>query len=261
MIETLKTRKRVVDALLSREAKKRFGDNYLGLMSAFLEPFAQVFFFGMMFYVTDRQGPHGANVLVFMVTGVLPFHLFSKTMTRGMGAIDANKTLLSYPIMKPIDTVVARMMLEGLIYIMTFILIMLTAFYFELIDGLARFPYVFWGIVLALFMGFSFGVLAAASMSLCEATKRIVPIINRAIFLTSGVFFSVSMIPQFGREILFWNPMLHISEMTRHGTFQNFPDSYFNVEYILVVITVTLTFGLVLLNHAENSPKARIRGA
>ena len=36
-----------------------------------------------------------------------------------MTAIDANKTLLSYPIMKPIDTLIARCLLEIMLYVMT----------------------------------------------------------------------------------------------------------------------------------------------
>ncbi len=260
IVEAYNTRARVVGALMSREAKKRFGRNYLGLMTAFFEPLVQVTFFGLMFYLTDRQGPHGTAVLPFMITGVLPFHLFSKILTMGMGSIDANKTLLSYPILKPIDTIVARAILEGLIYIISFILLIIICMYLELIPEIARFEYVFFGIVFSALTGTGMAILAAAMLSMTGSVKKIVPVLNRALFLTSGVFFSASMLPQFAREYALWNPMLNISEMIRYGVFHDFPQAHFNVGYILVVIVVTNTCGLVCLRFAEQNPKAKIRG-
>ncbi|EPX77987.1 ABC transporter permease [Salipiger mucosus] len=258
--ETYQTRLRVIDALLLREAKKRFGGNLVGLASAFFEPMVQVAFFAVIFMATDRGAPHGAEVLVFMIAGVVPFHLFSKAMTRGMSAIDANSTLLSYPILKPIDTLVARCLLEIMIYVMTFVICMILAFYFELVDEIARLPFVFFGLVFAAALGFAAGVLAAAILSLTPVVKRVIPILNRAMFLTSGVFFSASMIPQFARDIFLWNPMLNITELVRHGIFQNYPSTFFNVGYILVVILVVLAAGFAALIFAERSPKAAIRG-
>jgi capsular polysaccharide transport system permease protein len=261
LTEAINTRRRVIGALLSREAKKRFGGNYVGLLTAFFEPLVQVAFFGLIFYATDRQGPHGAAIFPFMLTGVLPFHLFSKIMTMGMGAIDANKTLLSYPVLKPVDTVLARAVLEALIYIVSFTCLMIISVYFELLPGIARFEYLFFAMLFAALIGTGMGILAAAVMSLTPAAKRFVPVVNRALFLTSGVFFSASMIPQFARDYALWNPMLNISEMARYGTFQNFPDSYFNVPFILAVVVISITAGLVALQYAEANPKARIRGS
>ncbi|MBO9428597.1 ABC transporter permease [Sulfitobacter sp. R18_1] len=257
----IETRRRVIGALLSREAKKRFGGNYVGLLTAFFEPLVQVAFFGLIFYATDRQGPHGASVFPFMLTGVLPFHLFSKIMTMGMSAIDANKTLLSYPVLKPVDTVIARAILESLIYIMSFISLMVICLYLELIPEIARFEYLFFAMLFATCIGLGMGILSAAVLSLSASVKRFVPVVNRVLFLTSGVFFSASMIPQFAREYFLWNPMLNITEMARYGTFQNYPPNYFNVPFILAVVVISITAGLVVLHYAESNPKARIRGS
>ncbi|NDV50821.1 ABC transporter permease [Salipiger sp. PrR003] len=258
--DILRTRLRVIDALLLREAKKRFGGNLFGLATAFLEPMIHVAFFAAIFTLTDRGAPHGANVLVFMVAGVMPFHLFSKTMVRGMTAIDANKSLLSYPIMKPIDTLIARCILEVLLYTISFMILVIVAFYFEMINEIARFPYVFFGFAFAALLGFACGILTAAVLSLTGVVKRVVPILNRALFLTSGVFFCASMIPQFGREVFLWNPLLNISEMVRYGLFQNFPGGHFNIGYTLAVILGVFTLGTAALVYAERSPKASIRG-
>ncbi len=259
-LEDIRTRNRVIHALLAREAKKRFGNNLVGLLGAFIEPLVLVAVFGSIFYFTGREGAHSSDILAFMVTGVMPFHLFSKIFTRSMGALDANKTLLSYPIMRPVDPILARCYLEFLIYVTTYILLMEACFFFELIDGVPRIEFVLMGLGLATLLGLGMGMLSASILALTGAVKTVVPVFNRALFLTSGVFFSASMLPQFARDIFLWNPMLNVTEMVRHGTFVNFPSVYFDAWYVLAVAIAILTLGIVLLNYVEHNPKARVRG-
>jgi capsular polysaccharide transport system permease protein len=260
-LETYQIRKRVISALLQREAEKRFGNHGIGLLTAFFEPMVQVVFFGAIFFAVDKQAPYGSHVLPFMVSGVLTFHLFSKVMSRGMSAIDSNKTLLSYPIMQPIDPLIARAVLEVVIYATTLVAILGLCIHLDLMSWPARFEYVLFGLVGAALMGTGLAILCAALLARFAATKTVVPLINRAAFLTSGIFFWAGMLPQFAREIFLWNPMLNVTEMVRYGLFPNYPDRYFSLSYVAVASLASLSVGVLALQYAQNDPKSKIRSA
>jgi capsular polysaccharide transport system permease protein len=260
-LEAYRVRKRVIAALLQREAKKRFGNQGIGLLTAFFEPMVQVAFFGALFYAIDKQAPHGSHLMPFMISGVLTFHLFSKIMGRGMTAIDSNRTLLSYPIMQPIDPLVARTVLEAIIYVTTLIVLLVACVHLEMMAWPPRFEYVLFGLVAAVLMGAGLATFFAALLARYGAVKKVVPLINRAAFMTSGIFFSASMIPQFAREMFLWNPMLNIVEMVRYGLFQDYPAAHFSLGYVFTVVVVTMTLGVVALQHAQADPKARIRSS
>ena len=260
-LESYRIRKRVIAALLQREAKKRFGTQGVGLLTAFFEPMVQVAFFGAMFFAIDKQAPHGSSILPFMISGVLTFHLFSKIMGRGMTAIDSNRTLLSYPIVQPIDPLVARTLLEAIIYITTLLLLLLLCIQFEVMEWPPRFEYVMLGLISATLIGAGLATFFAALLARFGFVKKLVPIINRGAFLTSGIFFSASMIPQFARDIFLWNPMLNVTEMVRYGLFQNYPSAHFSPVYIFSSVMISLTLGVVALQHAQDDPKAKIRSS
>lgn len=259
-IDSIHTRKRVVMALVLRESKSRFGESRMGFLWAFFEPLTQVFVFGSLFLLTDRQAPHGISVLPFMITGVLTFQLFSKTVTRCMGAIDSNKTLLSYPILKPVDTIIARAILEFFTYTMILAALLAVCYYIGIMDVMPRFQEFFLALILAAGFGFSLGTGAAAAAAFYPVVTKFVPIVTRFLFFTSGVFFSLSMMPTQIRDILIYNPVLNIMEMVRHGAFDNYPDSGFSLNYVLLWILFSLSLSVAVLGIAEKSPKARIRG-
>lgn len=261
IISSLEVRKRIIMALFVREAKARFGSQKVGMLWAFFEPLVQVMFFGAMYYFSSRPTPHGTEIYTFMVAGVVPFQLFQKSMIKTKDALKANKTLLAYPIMKPIDTLIARSLLEFVIYSLSFVFLLYTAYHLELISNINSLGSILIGFTLASLMGMSSGIFFAALISVWKSVDKIVPIISRVLFFTSGIFFSMSMLPRAIRDIVSWNPILHITEIVRFGTFKTFPDQYFSTPYVLVFLAITTAMAVVALHLAERSPKAEIRGA
>lgn len=261
MLNDIKIRKRIILALFIREAKSRFGSKKLGILWALFEPIVQVMFFGALYYFTERPGPHGAEIYTFMVCGVVPFHLFQKTMIKTKDALKANKTLLAYPILKPIDTLIARGILEFIIYAVTFIILIYGCYHMDLIKTINSIDDVIISLVLASLLGLTFGISFAAIISFWATFDKIVPIISRILFFTSGIFFSLSMLPRSVRDIFAYNPVLNITEMARHGILPAFPDTYYSTTFVMIVISVSTAIAFSTLFLAERSPKAVIRGA
>lgn len=129
-----------VEALFLREIRTRFGKFRLGYLWAILEPSAHLLILlGILGYVMHRTMPD-ISFPVFLLNGLIPFFIFSSISKRSIGAIEANQGLFNYRPVKPIDTIIARALLETLIYVAVYILLMLivwmTGEYFEITNFL-----------------------------------------------------------------------------------------------------------------------------
>ena len=114
-----------VEALFLREIRTRFGKFRLGYLWAILEPSAHLLILlGIFGYIMHRTMPD-ISFPVFLLNGLIPFFIFSSISNRSVGAIEANLGLFNYRPVKPIDTIIARALLETLIYVAVYILLML----------------------------------------------------------------------------------------------------------------------------------------
>lgn len=129
-----------VEALFLREIRTRFGKFRLGYLWAILEPSAHLLILlGIFGYIMHRTMPD-ISFPVFLLNGLIPFFIFSSISNRSVGAIEANQGLFNYRPVKPIDTIIARALLETLIYDAVYILLMLIVWmageYFEITNFL-----------------------------------------------------------------------------------------------------------------------------
>src|SRR5215216_777475 len=102
------TQLQVIHALLLRETKTRFGANQLGYLWAFVQPSLWIGMFLVFDSLFGRTAPPGMSLVAFLTTGIVPFSLFRETTNRCVSAIEANKGLLFYPQVRPLDLVIAR---------------------------------------------------------------------------------------------------------------------------------------------------------
>ncbi|HAH5760105.1 TPA: ABC transporter permease, partial [Escherichia coli] len=117
--------KLTIEALFLREIRTRFGKYRLGYLWAILEPSAHLLMLlGILGYVMHRTMPD-ISFPVFLLNGLIPFFIFSSISKRSISAIEANQGLFNYRSVKPIDTIIARALLETLIYVIVYILLML----------------------------------------------------------------------------------------------------------------------------------------
>ncbi|MEI6537228.1 MAG: hypothetical protein WCN98_17935, partial [Verrucomicrobiaceae bacterium] len=121
---TVRTHVRVVGALIRREMRAHGGESRLGYLWAVIEPILHLLAYLVIFeYIIKRRSPLGGSVPLFLLTGIVPYFFYSKMATYVSGAIVSNKSLLNLPPVKPIDVVVARVVLESATYLFaTFIM-------------------------------------------------------------------------------------------------------------------------------------------
>ncbi len=208
----------VLYALVMRELRTRFGRYRLGYLWAVLEPVAHVVLISLVFSFRGRNDMTGIDFPVLIITGVVPFLLFRDMITRAMSAVEANSGLFSYRQVKPLDAVLARLVLEGVIHLGVLALLLLGAAYLgyrvTVRDPLLALA----ALGLLAGLGAGGGLIACTLACRFEEAKKVVPVLLRPLYLTSGVFFTLDTLPVPVRDHLLWNPVLHAIELFRAGT-------------------------------------------
>lgn len=230
---------RIIAAMVLRETRATFGTTKLGYLWAIIVPAAGIGVLMAIFTLAGRSAPYGTSLALFFSTGVLTLELFRKLSNTLMTTFDANKSLLTYPLIKATDALFARLILITA----TYLLIMTVAFSGLVAAGLAPPPahpaVMMYAFLSTALLGFGFGVTNAVIMSLWASWRQIESVITRPLFFISGIFYVPSLLPPEATNLLKWNPVLHLVEWMRLGYYPRYTTLILDQSYPLA-----LGFGL-----------------
>lgn len=238
----------VVSALVMREILVRNGRNRLGFFWALLEPLVHVSVLAVIFQFTIRTPPPlGDSFFYFYFTGIAPYLLLTRVTQQVGHSVMGNRSVLEVPVITPIDLAISKMVVEvftSLVVVLVFGLIFQSL-------GLNGFP-VLPGKVLAAFLmaamfGFGLGMIYAALVEFGRLADTANVVLMRVFYLTGGIFFLPELLPPMFREIVTWNPFMHLVALTREGYFGFYSSSALSVSYMFFVTTVALALGMSLL--------------
>jgi capsular polysaccharide transport system permease protein len=244
MTRLLALQARVLGALVLRETRATFGTSRLGYLWAILTPAVGIAVLVSVFGAAGRQPPFGSSLALFFATGLITLEFFRKLSSSLMSTFDANKALLTYPVIKETDTLAARMILISITYLLIMVL-----FYSTLIAfGLADFPHrpeqTLAAFLATALIGFGFGTVNAVLVSVWESWRFVEQILTRPLFIISGVFYIPSRLPSEAVNILKWNPVLHLVEWFRVGYYPNYDSFVLDRTYVLGLGLVLVLLGL-----------------
>lgn len=241
----------VVHALLLRETKTRFGESQLGYLWALAHPLLWIGTFAGLYYAFGHPTPPGMSTIAFLTTGIVPFSLFRETATRCLSAIDANKGLLFYPLVRPLDLVIARAALEAVTQLLVMAVLMGAV---ALYDGELRVQsllHTLAGLGLAAGLGASCGLLLCGLSVYNRSVEQVLSAAIRPLFWLSAVFHPVEALPTALRDLLLLNPLVHAIELVREGWFPGYHARHADAWYPATWILVLLFFGLGLERMAR----------
>jgi capsular polysaccharide transport system permease protein len=213
---------RVLFALVLRETRATFGTSSFGYIWAIITPTASVGLLVFIFSLVDRQPPFGSSLALFFATGILTLQLFNELSGKLMSVFNANRALLTYPVIKDLDTLLAR----SILIIITYLLIMVIFFASLLALGLAHYPARIEQVLFAFFattlLGIGIGIINAVISSMWDTWIQIERVLTRPLFFLSGIFYVPSQLPPEAIAVLQWNPVLHLVEWFREGFYPNY---------------------------------------
>lgn len=243
------THLRVVGALLRREMTTRYGRSAGGYFWAVAEPVGMVAMLALVFSAVAHVPPLGRSFIAFFSTGYIGFSFYRATSETMAGSLVNNWPLLRFPNVNPFDAIVARLILQVLTNLAVAMIVLGGAF--MLTEEPMRLDQL--GIVAAL----GAATVLAAGVGVCNAVlfmvsplwQRLFPIVNRPLFLVSGVFFLPEDMPNEFQALLAFNPLVHVIGALRRAIYPVYHARHDDLLYPAGLGLVLLLLGLLLLRR------------
>ncbi|WP_421577786.1 ABC transporter permease [Shinella sp. M31] len=236
---------RVVAALVVRSAVTRFGESRMGVVWMLLEPIAYIAIFILLHTSTDARIPFGDSALLFVLTGVFGFRMTRGIARKAERAIISNQPMLTYPLVRPLDTIFAAFLTEATLWLIICWLFM-GGLSFTMDRAVIVYPADFLECLLAiLYFALAFAVLNAMISGLFPRYSTFLNMLNMPLMLMSGIFFLPTQMPPGFQAILWWNPFVHCVEWFRTSTYLDY-NPLLSKAYLLGLSTGMLAIALTM---------------
>jgi capsular polysaccharide transport system permease protein len=246
-------------ALFLREMLTRLFANPYAWFWLFVEPLLYVIvMIAIRNFIQFIDNMYGAEVIPWMILGLVAFFLFRDGLTRSMSAVGANQALFAYRQVKPIDTVITRNFVEG--FVRTIVLLKLL-----LGTGLLGYDVIPYDAIKAMLawasiwmLGLSAGLCLSVMIKLVPELEIMINIMTLPLLILSGVILPIQMFPFSVQEIIAYNPIVHGLELLRLSFFEGYWTYHgVNFRYLYYWISLMTAFGLLLHLRFEKQLQAK----
>ena len=248
--QSLVIQRRVIWALLMREAITRFGRENLGVLWLILEP--MMFTLGVATLWSAAGMSHGSSIpiVAFAITGYSSVLMWRNTVSRCNSGVQQNLNLLYHRNVKVIDVFVTRIVLEMAGATASFIVLAVFFTTIEWIQPPNDLLKVIGGWLMLAWFGSALAILVGAATAYSEMVERIWHPLAYLLFPLSGAAFMVDWLPKAGQQVVLLLPMVHGVELIRDGYFGSQVRTHYDMAYMAVVNLLLTLSGLWVLRDA-----------
>ncbi|NRG18545.1 ABC transporter permease [Rhizobiales bacterium] len=255
MSAALRTHFRVIAALVIREMTTRYGNKIGGYIWAIVDPVAFIALMSIVFSAIAHSPPIGRSFVLFYASGYMAFWIYRSMTDQVSQAAKSNRALLNYPIVSPFDTFVARAALQGGTQLAVCVLIFSGIAVFITPLHSLDFQSLITASLVAITLGVGIGMLNSVLFRMSEVYQQVFNIINRPLFIVSGVFFLPESIPHPYQDYLLWNPVSHIIGWFRRGIYPSYRAAFVDEAWLIGIAIAALFTGLLI----TSAFKAKLR--
>ena len=239
---------RSVFALMLREMVTTYGRSPGGYLWAIIEPVAAISVLSIVFSLAFRAPSLGGNFPLFYATAYLPFMLFMDLNMKLATSVRFSKSLLHYPVLSVVDVLVSRFVLNFVTHVLVACVVLTgIAVFFD-----QELSVEIYAIINAYFMAavlaFGFGTLNCFLFMAYPITERLWQIVTRPLVIVSGLFFLLESVPGAYRDILWYNPLYHVTGEFRAGIYGIYDATYVSSFYVYMLGASFFAFGFFLLS-------------
>lgn len=229
-------------AYVIRETKGRYVNQKMGYFAAIIETAVTMLVLLLIFKFIRNKQPGGMSLEEFLLTGLMMLNFVTMPMTSIGGCIKRKRKLLMAPQITSFTLRIGEAFISSITNTFVVFCLALGFYMFGIEIMVVDLPQVFLAVLLAVLLGAAIGIIIECLMTVWELAKLLKPVINRVLFFTSGVFFSVNDMPEIVQKYALVNPLMHLIEFTRNGFQTTYPMQGVSFTYAIAV-----TGGLLLL--------------
>ncbi|WP_018915541.1 ABC transporter permease [Vreelandella zhanjiangensis] len=210
-------------AMFMREAISRTMADRMGWFWMIFEPVAMVgIMVGIRSFIRGDRLVVNAEFIPWLIAGLMGFYLVREGMIRGMGAIEGNKALFAYRQVQPVDPVLTRNFLEGMLRTFVFLIFIVGG----MMLGQDMYPDNAIRVMAAWFslwsLGLGLGLFTSVASALVPEVGRVIKMLSLPLLILSGVIIPLNSLPHWLLKYLMLNPIPHGLETLRLGFFENY---------------------------------------
>ena len=253
----LRVQGRTLWALSLREMHGLHGKSKLGYLWQVIKTGFGLATFWLIRELTGAQAPHGIALPIFLLMGFTTWFIFADTVSRSMEAVRTNLALLTFPQITQLDlflgSAIVTWCTETLIMLLYLLLFYLMGYQFRLLD-----PVTFLSTLLITgIFGLGTGLTLASLAVLFPVIEKLVPMVLRVMFFTSGVFFSATQFVSRVGDALLLNPVLNFIELMRGSFIAYSPSLELRQGVFYFLAFVMLALGILLERRMRSRTHSR----
>lgn len=242
---------RIVLALMLREMTSTYGRSPGGYAWAIAQPLGGIMMLTLILaYGLNMHVPSlGINFPLFYATGLLPLMLYQNSAGVVANALLYSKPLLRYPGITFVDALLARWLLQIITKAVVMYLLLGGILMLFETRAILDLPAILTAFAMAAGLGFGIGCLNGYLFPTYPLWASAWGILTFPMFLLSGVFFIYENLPPLGQEILWYNPVIHVTGQMRTGFYPTYHPDYIAPLYVLAWILIPSVLGMLLLRR------------
>jgi capsular polysaccharide transport system permease protein len=162
-------------------------------------------------------------------------------------AVKGSRYLMQIPFVTPMEILIAKGVVEAFSTSIIFVIFIALFFVFGVDAMPANMLSVFYAFLMTFMLGFGLGTLCASLVEFGAGAEAVVAVLLRFVYFTSGIFYLPATIPVAARDILVWNPFLHVIESMRVGFFKFYDPPWVDQRYPAMFGVLAMVVGLSLV--------------
>lgn len=233
---------RAIIALVVSRMRARYMGSRAGYVWAIVEPLAWVFILRLAL-AHGKMPPVGDSYEVFFTIGIIPARSF-RHAAQGVAQTLRSGRTARLPGLMRLDLCYANVILEAVTsaVVLFVALCILQTFGFHAIPGdIMHFVIAFFALS---FFALAFGLAVGLALCIAPGLQHFVGLFFMAMFLTSGFAFVVDRMPEVTRQIVLWNPLVHLIEWQRMAFYPGYVCRSMDLNYAFAVTICCLILGL-----------------
>jgi ABC-type polysaccharide/polyol phosphate export systems, permease component len=251
LVTGLKVEARVIPALMLREIHTIHGGSSLGYLWVIIYGLFGIGIFWGVREIFGFRALYGISVAVFLIIGFAAWNIFQETIRKLTEAANGNRALLTFPQVTHLDLLVSRALIISATEILVAALMLTAAMIWGAAIGPVDWAQLLICLLLVVSAAFGLGAVLAFFCLLQPGLRKIMPMLLRALFFCSGIFYSIESLPEGLAAVLKWNPVLQLAEFGRSALAGEYPTAVVDLKYLAVFSLSSVFFGLLLERYGR----------
>ena len=236
----------IIRALILRDLRLRHRGNSLGVLVELIRPAVVVFVHYWLFYLLRKPMPGQIPIETYVLAGFSVWFAFNGSW---LGAASGGKWPAGATSLPGITELHLRVAKAAWPLLLNLIFCFLALVPLKLVDRdlpLANVPETSLIFGIAGLSGFGLGLMLDRLAHRVPLVKTVEKLLTWALFVTSGLYFSIETTPPIVAGWFWYNPLLHLVEYERHAFDPGYPVALLDLSYPAVIMVGLLAAGLLV---------------